>query len=104
MKRILLLALIIGVSVPCGCDKKREEPKAESPGLQPPRALIKRVPCKIRFGPLAAALEVDLNEVRNFALDANQLYREIVHGDPSSEPPSDIDIEFKDASALQPKA
>jgi hypothetical protein len=72
-----------------GCGKK-EAARAHSPsptGPQPPRAVVKRVPCKLRFGPLAAALEVDLGEVKEMALDAKQLYAEIVRGEPGTAPP-----------------
>src|SRR5262245_38284283 len=86
MKRIALLALVAGLVAMggCGSDKKNAKPDP----VQPPRAVVKRLPCKIRFGPLAAALEVDLSEIRNLALDAGQLYREVVHGEPSSIPPA----------------
>lgn len=93
MRYFVTLTLIVALGSSGGCDwlrggTRKEEAKADSsPPPQPPRAVIKRVPCKIKFGPLAATLEVDLSEVRNLALDANQLYREIVLGDPSHEPP-----------------
>lgn len=69
---------------------KRDEPqaKANSPAHQPPRAVVTRVPCKLKFGPLAAALEVDLSEVRNLGLDGKQLYDEIVRGEPGAAPPA----------------
>jgi hypothetical protein len=79
---VCALALLAGA----GCGGK-ETSKGDGASPQPPRAVVKRVPCKIRFGPLAASLEVDLGELRNLALDAKQLYTEIVCGEPGSAAP-----------------
>ncbi|MDB5308354.1 MAG: hypothetical protein JWO38_2556 [Gemmataceae bacterium] len=93
MTRLVLIGAVVAV-VGGGCGKKEEIPArtdpagGNPPALQPPRAVVKRVPCKLKFGPIAAALEVDLSEVRNLALDAQQLYDEIVRGSPGPTPPA----------------
>jgi hypothetical protein len=82
-----MLCVVAVAAAAAGCGGGSGSAKSEVPSYQPPRAVVKRVPCKLKFGPLAAALEVDLSEVRNLALDAKQLYNEIVNGEPSSAPP-----------------
>lgn len=76
------LSLLVG----SGCGGSAPTTGSQS-APQPPRAVVKRVPCKLRFGPLVAALEVDLGELRSLALDARQLYGEIVCGEPGPAPP-----------------
>jgi hypothetical protein len=69
-----------------GCNKA-PSPAATTP--KPPRVMVKRVPCRIKYpmNLLAATLEVDLSELKNLVLDAKQLYAEIVSGEPSSTAP-----------------
>lgn len=87
MRRVVLMCLIVFAVTAAGCGGGSGSAKSAHTPNKPPRVVIKRVPCKIKFGPLAAALEVDLSEVRNLALDAKQLYDEIVNGEPSTVPP-----------------
>jgi hypothetical protein len=86
MTRLITLCGL-GLVIGSGCGGKVAPTGHHTGSPQPPRAVVKRVPCKLRFGPLAAALEVDLGELRGLALDAKQLYYEIVSGDPGSTPP-----------------
>jgi hypothetical protein len=85
--RIVTLAVCLA---PCvflaGCNTGAA-PQTEKSATQGPRVLIKRAPCKIRFGPFAAELEVDLSEIKNLVLDAKQLYSDIVNGEPGVNPP-----------------
>ena len=66
----------------CGVGGKAEPPKSEPTRTESPRVVVKRVPCRMKIGPLVATLEVDLSELKNLVLDAKQLYSEIVHGEP----------------------
>ncbi len=83
MNRTAHVALFLAVLTVQGCDYFKSKPSAPSTSAaQAPRVMVQRVPCKIKFGPLAAALEVDLSELKNLVLDAKQFYNEIVTGEP----------------------
>jgi hypothetical protein len=70
-----------------GCDRFGKS--KETAPAQPPHVFLKRVPAKIKspLGVLGATLEIDLSEIKELILDAKELYKQIVTGDPSSEPP-----------------
>jgi hypothetical protein len=91
MRGICLLAslLLVAPFFVTGCGKKMASSAAKSTpdAAAPPSVAVKRVPCRIKLGPLAAALEVDLTELKNVVLDAKQLYNEIVNGEPAAAPP-----------------
>jgi hypothetical protein len=101
MRRICAIVfwfVIVFVCVP-GCKKQpttsanaaahtsQSTTGAAAPRPQQPSVAVKRVPCRVKLGPLAAALEVDLSELRNIILDAKQLYHAIVNGELGPEPP-----------------
>ena len=64
-------------------------PTVATPNPQPPRVPVKRVLCRVKIGPLSTSLEVDLSELKNLVLDAKQLCKEIVLGDPGTTPPKE---------------
>jgi hypothetical protein len=78
------------VLVPCFClvgCSNWSTPQSEKAATPGPRVMVKRAPCKLKFGPLAATLEVDLSELKNLVLDTKQLYSDIVNGEPGVNPP-----------------
>ncbi|MBM3979686.1 MAG: hypothetical protein FJ304_05275 [Planctomycetes bacterium] len=102
MRRLTaFVAFTCALVLTCGCEKlglgnKPAEPmatgtpSAQGPKNAPtgPRATLRRVPCLISLQPLVASLRVDLQEVKGLILDAQQIYREIVDGEPSAQPPA----------------
>lgn len=82
--RDLLLATLVGVVCLPGCGGGATTGK---PSNQPPLVIVKRVPCKVKLGPVAASIEVDLSELKNLVLDAKQLMNAIIFGESSATPP-----------------
>ena len=83
-----MIAGVVAAISGCGGNTLDLGALISSKGAEAPTATLKRVPCRIELGPLGAALEVDLSELKNIALDASEIYNQIVAGKPSEEPPS----------------